>query len=72
MAVNPQEIEELNAWWESSNMADLFRGDPWKLFTKLRSKTCATCDHAFEHHGVGDNKTVCWVSGCGCETVTWT
>ena len=45
---------------------------PWEQFKKLRSHLCETCHHAFEHHGTGDNKTVCWVSGCDCENVTWT
>lgn len=72
MAVDPKQIEELNIWWRTANMDELFKGDPWKLFIKLRSKQCDTCHHAFEHHGTGDNKTVCWVSGCDCENVTWT
>lgn len=71
MAVNPQGIEELNAWWQGSNLADKVN-DPWRLFTGLRSKPCTTCGHAFEHHGIGDGKTVCWSSGCDCENVAWT
>lgn len=72
MAVNEDRLEELNIWWQTASIDEKMGRDLWKLFTKLRSTTCMTCHHAFEHHGVGDDKTVCWVSGCDCDHVTWT
>lgn len=39
----------------------------WETYLTLRDRICTSCGHAFEFHGSGGFKTVCWVSGCTCE-----